>query len=148
MSRAHRLLLPLLAALVLFSGCGKVKDVIDDKMAVRNAEKRVYFVLEGTLKGESATNNDRYRSVCQWYQGTNTLPSNDILDKASDDFDRWQRAKKIHPTITSYEITGAERVPDSDPPTVRVSVTIDGSKELQIDVARKTELSWAKKSRR
>lgn len=128
----------------LLGGCGQLMKIYDDKTRVSDAERRIEIVMEGILSGESETKNDRYRSISEYFRGIKHIDSGNA-GPASDDFDRFLRKKKIFPTIESYEITGSELVTeDEDFSYVKVSLTVNGKKELKIQVPEGQPLKWTK----
>ena len=106
------------------------------------AETRVNAVLAGMQKAGDTTNLDLQEAVCRWYNGRRILNDAMEMEAALDGFDRWRLERKVaNRRIASYELVAAEVVPDTNPPAVLVTVTIEG-KTHQILVPDKQAMSW------
>jgi hypothetical protein len=106
------------------------------------AETRVLHVLASMQKAGDTTSLDLQEGVCRWYNGKRYIGDAMEMEAALDGFDRWRRARNVYNRrIASYEITGSEVVPDSDPPAAVVTVTIEG-KSHQILVPEDRPMSW------
>lgn len=106
------------------------------------AESRVLHVLAAMQKAGDSTGLDLQEGICRWYNGKRLIGDALTFDAAVTGFDRWRRERNVYNRkIASYEITGSEEVPDSDPPAVIVDVTIEG-KPHRILVPEDSAMSW------
>ena len=102
---------------------------------------RVTNVLTGMSEGTGAGLKQQ-TAMAMWAKNKFTISDNQELNWASDNFDKWRRAKKLYRPFSGFEITEVEVLEDVEPPTAMVTFVIEG-KDYKVKVIDGRPIEWA-----
>ena len=131
------------ALLVSLSACDSIGDFLLKGGSERRAKERVEVILHGIQTDGGGSSIPIQASICMWYNETLAISDLGVLARANDSFLEWQREGGIFPKLKTYEVTGANAVKDSEPPTVLVAGKIDG-KSFVMRVPHDRPISWVR----
>jgi hypothetical protein len=111
-----------------------------DKLAERaqRASDRVKFVLAG-IKGD--THVGLRTVIAYWYRGTELLADDVMWQQARGAFESWEHHAGLDRGFSTYRITGADVLEGIEPPSIVVSVIIDGT-DLRVLVPDGRPMVW------
>ena len=107
----------------------------------KTATKRVSEMLKNMNEGGTSTSGPAEAAACLWAAGAYRITDNARLSWASDNFDKWRRAKNLYRKTGDFTVDSAELVKDAPEDTAIVSFTLEG-KPYKVRVPKDHAIAW------